>query len=86
MRKNLQEYGSVVQPPNGPNGRRPILDDEKENDLLRFLEDRPTAYLFEMVYYLFDKYDGLKITEKSVGNVLRRCGWTRKKVSPLSSS
>lgn len=56
------------------------MDDLMEGTLLDYVDEKPTAYLFEMVYFLFDKYDGFKITEKSVANVLRRCGWTHKKV------
>ena len=79
MRRNLMAFGNVVGP-SMPRGRPHILDEEMETTLLAWLDEKPLSYLFEMVYFLFDTYDGLEVSEKTVGNILRRCGWTRKKV------
>ena len=79
---NLRAFGSVVGP-SLPQGRLRILDEEMETTLLAWLDEKLLSYLFEMVYFLFDTYDGLELSEKTVGNILRRCGWTRKKVRAL---
>ena len=82
MSSNLRAYSSVVAPCL-PQGRPRILDEEMEATLLAWLDEKPLSYLFEMVYFLFDTFDGLEVSEKMVGNILRRCGWTRKKVRAL---
>ena len=82
MRRNLMAFGSVVSP-SLPRGRPRVLDEEMETTLLAWLDEKPLSYLFEMVYFLFDTFDGVEVSEKTVGNILRRCGWTRKKVRTL---
>lgn len=82
MRRNIIAFGSVISP-SLPRGRPRVLEEEMEATLLEWLDEKPLSYLLEMVYFLFDTYDGLEVSEKTVGNVLRRCGWTRKKVRPL---
>ena len=82
MRCNLRAYGSVVAPYQ-VQGRPKVLDDEMETTLLAWLDEKPLSYLFEMVYFLFDTFDGVEVSEKTVGNILRRRGWTRKKVRAL---
>ena len=82
MSRNLRAHSSVVAP-YLPQGRPRVLDEEMETTLLAWLDEKPLSYLFEMVYFLFNTYDGLEVSEKTVGNILRRCGWTRKKVRAL---
>ena len=79
MRRNFFEFGTIIAP-QYQMGRPRLIEEDKEQELLEFLDERPLLYLFEMVYFLYDKID-LTISEGSVASMLRRCGWTRKKVS-----
>ena len=83
MKRNLDEWGSVVAP-YIKQGRPRLLTDAMEKTLTDWLDEKPLSYLFEMVYFLFDTYDGLTVSEPTIHRMLARCGWSHKKVS-LSS-
>jgi hypothetical protein len=48
--------------------------------LLEFLREKPTAYLDEMVEFLFDKYNHV-MAERTVFDYLYRAQWSRKVAS-----
>ena len=83
MKRNLDEWGSVVAL-YIKQGRPRLLTDAMEKTLTDWLDEKPLSYLFEMVYFLFDTYDGLTVSEPTIHRMLARCGWSHKKVS-LSS-
>jgi transposase InsO family protein len=49
-----------------------------QQSLQLYLQDRPTAYLEEMAYYLFDCH-GVDVSEKTVSRLLREAEWSRKR-------
>ena len=40
-----------------------------ETTLIAWLNEKPLSYLFEMVYFLFNTFDGVEVSEKMVGNI-----------------
>lgn len=54
----------------------PHVDDAAQV-LLLYLEDRPTAYLDEVAYFLFDRF-GVTITESAIGKHLKSLNWLSK--------
>ena len=77
MRRYWRKYGEVTKP-GGAHGRPLLLQEEHQSTLLLYLEDRPTAYLDEMAWFLFDEYD-IICSEMTVWRNLHRLGWSRKK-------
>ena len=69
MRRNLIAFSSVVSP-SLPRGRPRVLDEEMETTLIAWLDEKLLSYLFEMVYFLFDTFDGVEVSKKIVGNIL----------------
>ena len=77
MRHSFRRYGLVYVPPTDLGGRPPTLNDQHTAELLIYLEQRPSAYLDEMAYFLFDEYE-LLVDEATVYRALKRLGWSRK--------
>jgi transposase len=46
--------------------------------LLLYLQDRPTAYLDEIAYFLFDSYS-VDVSIKTVSRLLKEAEWSRKR-------
>ena len=82
MRKNLKMYDVVVPPKAPVQGRPRTLSPLVEDALLEYLEQRPQAYCDEMCWFIWDEFD-IDIRERTMSTVLKRLGWTRKKVSFL---
>lgn len=82
MRQNILDWGNVVAPTFKKRGRPQKFDESMEVELFTYLTDHPTVSLAEMVQFLSDRFNGMKITEINVKHVLQRRGWTGKKVSP----
>ena len=61
-------FSSVVSP-SLPRGRPQVLDKEMETTLIVWLDEKPLSYLFEMVYFLFDMFDDVEVSKKTVGNI-----------------
>ena len=49
MKRNVTYWGNVVAP-HQTLGRPRLMDDLVESTLLDYVDEKPTAYLFEMVY------------------------------------
>ena len=47
---------------------------------MQFLEGKPTAYLDEITFFIWDEF-GESLSERSVYNIIVRAGWSRKKCS-----
>jgi transposase len=77
MRRSFKQYGLVYIEPSDHGGRPQVLSDFYKAELLHYLEQRPSAYLDEMVYFLWDEYE-LQVDEATVFRALRRLRWSRK--------
>ena len=77
-RKHWEEWGEVSLPPFSQGGRRRALDLAVSMALLDYLEEKPTAYLDEMRFFLFDAFDVL-VDESTISRELKRLGFSRKK-------
>ena len=55
------------------------MNREMELDLLDFLEYKPTSYLDEMCWFLFDEFE-IVLSTSTVSRVLHELGWSQKKV------
>ena len=85
MRKNLKLHDDVVAPKAPVQGRPRTLSPLVENALLEYLEQRPTAYRDEMCWFLWDEFE-IQVAERTMSDILKRLGWTHKKVSAESTS
>jgi transposase len=74
--RNVTKFGTVTQPVTKM-GRKRLLSATVEDDLLCYLSQRPTAYLDEMKWFLYDEHD-IVITTEGVRLCLNRRGWSRK--------
>lgn len=79
MRSNWHEYGDVVSQAKKIQGRPQKMNREMELDLLDFLEYKPTSYLDEMCWFLFDEFE-IVLSTSTVSRVLHELGWSQKKV------
>lgn len=79
MRNNWHEYGEVVSQAKKIQGRLRRMNREMELDLLDFLEYKPTSYLDEMCWFLFDEFEIVWSTS-TVSRVLHELAWSQKKV------
>lgn len=77
MRSNWEHFGEVVAPKLLIRNRPRALSRYHEEQLLGYLEQRPTAYLDEMCWFLFDEFD-ISVSEATVCRALQRLGWSRK--------
>lgn len=70
-------FGEPYPPQGVVIGRPRILTREAEERLMLYLEDRPTAYLDEMLWYLWDDL-GVWCDLSTIWRTLERCSWSRK--------
>ena len=77
MRLSFELFGTPYPPPFAKIGRPRALTTAEEQFLLAYLEDQPTAYLDELALVLWDEFD-VSVCPKTVNNVLRKHGWSRK--------
>jgi transposase len=84
IRRNLAIYASVVAP-QYRRGPARLIGEVMKDSLLEYIDLHPTVYLDEMCLYLYDEY-GITVSTWTVARMLRREGWTHKKVSILTSS
>ena len=77
MRQNYRRYGLVHVPSTDPGGRPVSLTAFHQTALLEYLQQRPTAYIDEMAYFLLDEF-GLSVGEATIYRTLRRLRWSRK--------
>lgn len=62
MRRNWEKSGEVIPQKHVEQGRPLVLAQDMVDDLLFFLTQRPTAYLDEMKWFIWDKYE-IKVSE-----------------------
>ena len=77
MRHSFNRYGLVYVPPEPTGGRPCILNDLHIEQLLAYLDQRPSAYLDEMAYFLLDEFD-IQAHVSTICRTLYRSGWSRK--------
>jgi transposase len=78
MKRNLKKFGTVT-PLESRRGPKPLLSVEMEDDLLCFLSQKPTVYLDEMKWFLYDEHAVL-ISVQAISDCLRRRKWSHKAV------
>ena len=79
MRSHWVRYGTVFIPNDSPGGQPRVISQLIEEQLLAYLEQRPMAYLDELVYMLFDEFD-LVVDQCTVWRCLNRLRWSRKRM------
>jgi hypothetical protein len=79
IRVSCELFGTPYPPSGVKRGRLSILNAAEVSDLLYYLQCRPTDYLDELAWYCYDSLDKV-IAPSSIGNLLRRLKWTRKRV------
>ncbi len=79
MRSNWTHFGEVTAPVLTIGHRPRKLSQFHEIELLRYLEQRPHAYLDEMCWFVWDEF-GISVDDSIVSKALKRLGWNRKKM------
>ena len=51
-----------------------------EQDLLKFLNEKPSAYLDEMVWFIWDEYN-VEVSESTLSRVLKSLHWSKNSLS-----
>ena len=93
--KNLRDYGTIKPPKVVPQGRPRSITPEMEEvqlqilkstsrninlkALLDYLAARPSTYIDEQVYFLWDTFD-VQVNEQCIKRMLKRVKWSKKKV------
>ena len=77
-RKYWEEWGEVASEPISHGGRPRALDLAVSMALLDYLEERSTAYLDEMRFFIFDAFDILA-DESTISRELKRLDFSRTK-------
>jgi len=77
IRSNLLTYGSPYNAQREKAGSKPKISPEMLTSLLAFLEQKPGAYLDEMVSYLSENYK-VNINQTTIWRVLKGSGYDRK--------
>ena len=83
-RKHWEEWGEVALEPLSHGGRPRALDLAHGMALLDYLNERPTAYLDEMRFFLYDAFD-LLVDESTISRELRRLDFSRKKCRQVAA-
>ena len=73
MRRSFQKYGLVYVESSDAGGRPKALDSFHIQELKLYLDQRPSAYLDEMVFFLHNEF-GLQVTESTVFRTLKELG------------
>ncbi|KAK0493878.1 hypothetical protein EDD18DRAFT_1077922 [Armillaria luteobubalina] len=74
---NVEQYGSVIPPPNPFQGRPPLLHAEAMNDLVSLSYESPQLFLDEIQEWLAVAHD-LSISRSQLHQVIKDCGVTYK--------
>ena len=77
MRASFRRHGVVFVGSLEVGGRPRVLHDFYQQELLLLLEQRPSAYLDELAYFLFDEYE-VEVSEAAIYRTLQTLGWSRK--------
>ena len=75
----LAQKGRPLTPKKRP-GSKPKMDERLRRILEADMEERPAATLSERCEYL-GRVAGLSVSESTVSRMLRRLGWSRKKIA-----
>lgn len=78
----LAEQGPPLAPKKRP-GSKPKMDERARRLLEADLQERPAATLSERREYLA-RVAGLSVSESTLGRMLRRLGWSRKKIASIA--
>jgi len=77
IKSNLLTYGSPYNAHREKAGSKPKISPEMLTSLLAFLQQKPGAYLDEMVSYLSENYN-VDINQTTIWRVLKSSGYDRK--------
>lgn len=83
MRLSWELFGQPYPPATCRRGRPAILTGQQLEYLFKYLDLRPTAYLDEMMWYLYDQF-GIILNEKTLWGTLSRECWSRKVCKKVS--
>ena len=78
MRRKWERFNEVANPQLAA-GRRKKLNQQQIDQLLVYLDQRPTSSLDEMCWFLYDEFDVL-MSESTVSRTLKQMAWNRKMV------
>ena len=97
--QNLRVHGSIAPPKVVPQGRPRMITPEMQEvrvisplslsscangkSLLDYLAARPSMYIDEQVYYLWDAFS-VQVDEQCIKRMLKRVKWSQKKVPYMS--
>ena len=76
MRHNWEHFSEVAKPQLA-SGRRKKMNQQQIEQLLMYLDQRPTSYLDEICWFLYDEFDVL-VSESTVSRTLKQMAWNRK--------
>ena len=76
MRHNWEHFSEVAKPQLAT-GQRKKMNQQQIDQLLVYLDQRPTSYLDEMCWFLYDEFDVL-VRESTVSRTLKQMAWNRK--------
>ncbi len=79
MRFNWTHFDEVTAPVLIIGHKSRKLSQFHEIELLKYLEQRPHAYLNEMCWFVWDEF-GISVDDSTVSRALKRLGWNRKKM------
>ena len=76
MRRNYLRFNDVA-PATAKPGRPKALSDYHAEQLLQYLDQRPTAYQDEMVWFLYDEFE-LVVDRSTISRFLTARRWSKK--------
>jgi hypothetical protein len=76
----MEYWGTPLPPRSLPPGPFRQFTKEIEEAMLNYLHDKPSSYLDEVSWFLFEEFQEL-LSENLIGRTLKRLQWSRKVVS-----
>ena len=83
IERKLDIYGTARPPPVRRKGRPSPITAVAREKLFNWLTSQPWRYQDEMATFLWEE-EGIDVTRRTIGNLLKREGWTRKKAERRS--
>ena len=84
MRRSYIRSGLVSSPTSSSPGRPFLIGDFHLQEISRYHDSRPTAYLDEMRCFLWDERE-LEVDKSTISRALQRVKWSRKRTKRLAT-